>query len=74
MHIFQSTRNTRPIIENSFRYIRSDVPTEITEEEKDWLLTNNVTTIVDLRTKEERVRKHCPLIHHLCHSPAIPLL
>ena len=62
MHIFQSTRNTRPIIENSFRYIRSDVPTEITEEEKDWLLTNNVTTIVDLRTKEERVRKHCPLI------------
>ena len=62
MHIFQSTRNTRPIIENSFRYIRSDVPTEITEEEKDWLLTNNVTTIVDLRTKEERARKHCPLI------------
>lgn len=62
MHIFQSTRNTRPIIENSFRYIRSDVPTEVTEEEKDWLLTNNVTTIVDLRTNEERVRKHCPLI------------
>ena len=62
MLIFQSTRNTRPIIENSFRYIRSDVPTQITEEEKDWLLSNNVTTIVDLRTKEERVRKHCPLI------------
>ena len=62
MHIFQSTRNTRPIIENSFRYIRSDVPTEITEEEKDWLLTNNVTTIVDLRTDEERAKKQCPLI------------
>ena len=61
MHFFQSTRNTRPIIENSFRYIRSDVPTEITEEEKDWLLTNNVTTIVDLRTDEERVKKQCPL-------------
>ena len=62
MHFFQSTRNTRPIIENSFRYIRSDVPTKITETEKDWLLSNNVTTIVDLRTDDERVRKQCPLI------------
>ena len=62
MHIFQSTRNTRPIIKNCFKYIRSDVPTEIAEEEKEWLLSNNVTTIVDLRTDDERVRKHCPLI------------
>ena len=62
MHIFESTRNTRPIIENSLRYIRSDVPTKITEEEKDWLVTNNVTTIVDLRTDDERVRKYCPLM------------
>ena len=62
MHIFQNTLNTRPIIENSFKYIRSDVPTKITENEKDWLLSNNITTIVDLRTDEERVRKHCPLI------------
>ena len=62
MHIFQSTRNTRPIIENSFKYIRSDVPTKITENEKDWLLSNNVTTIVDLRTDDERIRKPCPLI------------
>ena len=62
MHIFQNTLNTRPIIENSFKYIRSDVPTKITENEKDWLLSNNVTTIVDLRTDEERMRKQCPLI------------
>ncbi len=62
MHIFQSTRNTRPIIENSFRFIRSDVPTKITENEKNWLLSNNVTTIVDLRTDDERMRKPCPLI------------
>ena len=62
MHIFQNTLNTRPIIENSFKYIRSDVPTKITENEKDWLLSNNITTIVDLRTDGERVRKHCPLI------------
>lgn len=62
MHIFQSTRNTRPIIESSFRFIRSDVPTEITENEKNWLLSNNITTIVDLRTDDERMGKQCPLI------------
>ena len=61
-YILQSTKNTRPITENSFKYIRSDVPTEITENEKDWLLSNNITTIVDLRTDEERARKQCPLI------------
>jgi protein tyrosine/serine phosphatase len=72
MNIFQSTRNTRPIIENSFRYIRSDVPTKITENEKNWLLSNNITTIVDLRTDDERARKQCPLIeddrfsYHAC--------
>ena len=62
MHIFKSTRNTRPIIENSFRYIRSDVPTEITEDEKNWLLSHNITIIVDLRTEEERAKKQCPLM------------
>ena len=62
MHIFQNTLNTRSILENSFKYIRSDVPTEITENEKRWLLSNNITTIVDLRTDKERVKKRCPLI------------
>ena len=62
MYIFQSTLNTRPILENSIKYIRSDVPTKVSESEKNWLLSNNVTTIVDLRTDEERARKHCPLI------------
>lgn len=63
MHIFQSTRNTRPILENSFKYIRSDVPTGITESEKNWLLSNNITTVIDLRTDEERAKKQCPLIN-----------
>ena len=72
MHIFQSTRNTRPIIENSLRFIRSDVPTRITEKEKDWLLINHITVIVDLRSEEERARRPCPLIddsrfsYHIC--------
>lgn len=62
MYIFQSTWNTRPILENSMKYIRSDVPTVISESEKNWLLSNGVTTVVDLRTDKERMRKPCPLI------------
>ena len=62
VHIFEKTLNTRPIFENSLKFIRSDVPTEISENEKQWLLNNNIVTIVDLRTDEERIRKECPLI------------
>lgn len=59
--IFMNTLNTRPILENSLKYIRSDVPNQISEDEKNWLFQNNITTIVDLRTDEERIRKECPL-------------
>lgn len=59
--IFMNTLNTRSILEDSLKYIRSDVPTKISEEEKNWLLQNNIITIVDLRTEEERIRKECPL-------------
>ena len=45
---FQNTLNTRPILPNNNKYIRSDVPTIITEGEKERLLENNITTIVDL--------------------------
>ena len=34
MRIFQNTLNTRPILENSIKYIRSDVPTKVSENEK----------------------------------------
>lgn len=59
--IFMNTLNTRSILEDSLKYIQSDVPTKISEEEKNWLLQNNIITIVDLRTEEERIRKECPL-------------
>lgn len=59
--IFQSTNNTRPIVPNSYRFIRSDVPIKITSEETEWLVDNHITTIVDLREEEERVKKTCPL-------------
>ena len=61
MRIFQNTLNTRPILKNSLKYIRSDIPTDLSYNEIEWLLSNNITTIVDLRTKEERLSKHCPL-------------
>lgn len=59
--IFHNTRNTRPIFPDSFRFIRSDVPTIVTEEEAIWLIDHNITTIIDLRTEVERNRKMCPL-------------
>ena len=40
MKIFQSTLNTRAIIPNSFRFVRSDVPTAVSEEEKLWLISH----------------------------------
>lgn len=68
---FESTRNTRPILEHSLKYIRSDVPTQVTEKERKWLLENQVLTIIDLRTEEERLKKECPLkydsrFHYYC--------
>lgn len=59
---FKNTLNTRSILENDIKYIRSDVPTSISENEKDKLLRNNITTIIDLRTETERKKKKCPLI------------
>lgn len=59
-----STRNTRAILPDNLRFIRSDVPSQITQEEIEWLVKNQITTIVDLRTDEERLQKECPLIHN----------
>jgi protein tyrosine/serine phosphatase len=61
--IFSSTQNTRPILEGDFRIIRSDVPTELSEAERGWLLENKITEIIDLRTAEEIAKKECPLSH-----------
>lgn len=57
--LLQSTRNTRALPTGTMRYIRSDFPENLTDEEVQWLLDNNVTTIVDLRSDEEIVRKPC---------------
>lgn len=43
------------------RYIRSDFPENLSDEEIRWLLDHNITIIVDLRSEEEAVRKPCGL-------------
>ena len=60
--MLSSTKNTRSIVPDSLRYIRSDVPYMITQDEIKWLKDNNILTIVDLRTDAERARKHCALM------------
>jgi len=62
--VFESTLNTRAILPDSYRYIRSDVPSLITEKEIEWLIAHNVTTIIDLRTEGERNKKECPLAYN----------
>ena len=61
MKIFESTKNTRPILEDSLKYIRSDLPLTVSESEREWLIGNGITTVVDLRTEAEITVKPCPL-------------
>ena len=59
--IFKSTKNTRPVLSDCLRYLRSDVPDNLSEQETEWLVSENITTIVDLRTEEERGKRKCLL-------------
>ena len=59
--IFASTLNTRSILPDSLRFIRSDLPREVSEQERAWLLDNGIRTVVDLRTDAEREGRECPL-------------
>lgn len=70
----KSTKNTRQIIPDSFRYIRSDVPVFLSEKERQWLIDNDVTTLLDLRTETERRQKPCALEHdHAFHYISMPV-
>ena len=59
--LLQSTLNTRPLPTGDMRFIRSDCPEKLTDEEVEWLLRNHVTTVVDLREEKEYQRKPCRL-------------
>lgn len=71
--LLNTTLNTRAILPDNLKYIRSDVPYKITETEIQWLIENNITTIIDLREEQECQQKKCPLIdnnnfNYLCMS------
>ena len=59
--LLKSTLNTRALPVDGLRYIRSDAPLCLTEEEIQWLLDNHITTLVDLRSAQELEHKPCPL-------------
>lgn len=59
--LLQSTLNTRALPVGNLRYIRSDYPGKLTEDEVQWLRQNNITTIVDLREEKEYMAKPCRL-------------
>lgn len=59
--LLKSTLNTRALPIDGMRYIRSDAPLDLTKEEIQWLLNNNITTLVDLRSEQELERRPCPL-------------
>ena len=63
--LLKSTNNTRSIIRDSMKYIRSDAIINLEDEEIQWLIENNILTIVDLRTEQEAEKNPCCL---KCHS------
>lgn len=59
--LLQSTKNTRVLPTGTNQYYRSDFPENLTGEEIQWLLENDIITIVDFRSEEEIVKKPCGL-------------
>lgn len=62
--ILQSTKNTRYLSGGHIpkrRYLRSDVPSSLTEAEINWLREEGFLTVIDLRTREEMEKNPCPL-------------
>ena len=59
--LLQTTLNTRALPIGNLRYIRSDYPGKLTEDEVKWLRKNDITTIVDLREEKEYKARQCRL-------------
>ena len=59
--LLQTTLNTRALPIGNLRYIRSDYPGKLTEDEVKWLRKNDITTIVDLREEKEYKTRQCRL-------------
>lgn len=61
--LLASTLNTRILPAGEGRYLRSDVPLMLTQEETAWLREKNYCTLVDLRATEETEKNPCALAH-----------
>jgi len=59
--LLESTKNTRAILPDSMKFIRSDVPDKITANDIEWLISNGITTVIDLREESEYTERRCPL-------------
>ena len=59
--ILRTTLNTRALPIGNLRFIRSDYPGKLTDDEVKWLRENNITTIVDLREEKEYKTRRCRL-------------
>lgn len=62
--LLNSTLNTRFLRDGCWRYIRSDVPDKLTDDEIEWLLDHNIRTVVDLRAPSEAEKRPCRLAEH----------
>ncbi len=62
--LLQSTDNTRCVLPDSFRCLRSDAPLAPTAADIAFLLEHGVTTLIDLRSEAELLRRPCPLAAH----------
>lgn len=58
------TLNTRWLREGCTRYLRSDVPDRLSQADIDWLLNQNIRTVIDLRSQPETEKRPCPLKTH----------
>ncbi len=58
--LLRSTKNTRELPGHA-RFIRSDYPGGMTDDEVAWLRDRGVTTVVDLRSPDELERRPCRL-------------
>ncbi len=59
--LLESTRNSRWVTTGENKFIRSDALVQLSAEDVSWLLQENVLTVVDLRSDEERASKPCCL-------------
>ncbi len=59
--LFSSTRNSRYLPDGSYKYIRSDAPVNLSDEEIRFLRDHHVTTIIDLREESEWHSAPCRL-------------